>query len=78
MRPPSLLHCQCFFFCEIIPNSIQFCYNTSHLKRHNSLGTSLNVQWLRLPSIAGNVGRIPGQGTKIPHATVVCPKLLKK
>ena len=32
-------------------------------------GTSLLVQWLRLPtSNAGNVGSILGQGTKIPHA----------
>ena len=30
---------------------------------------SLAVQWLRLPaSNAGDVGLIPGQGTKIPHA----------
>ena len=28
------------------------------------------VQWLRLcPSTAGGLGSIPGQGTKIPHAT---------
>lgn len=47
MCPPSLLRCQ-YFFCQIIPNSIRFCYNTSHLKRHSSLGTSLNVRWLRL------------------------------
>ena len=34
------------------------------------LGTSLVVQWLRLPaSTAGGMGLIPGQGTKIPHAT---------
>ena len=33
------------------------------------LGTSLEVQWLRLPaSNAGDVGLIPGQGTKTPHA----------
>ena len=32
-------------------------------------GTSLVVQWLRLPtSNAGNVGSILGQGTKILHA----------
>ena len=30
----------------------------------------LAVQWLRLhTSTAGGVGLIPGQGTKIPHAT---------
>ena len=32
--------------------------------------TSLKVQWLRLhASNAGDVGSIPGQGTKILHAT---------
>ena len=32
--------------------------------------TSLVVQWLRLhASTAGGTGSIPGQGTKIPHAT---------
>ena len=32
-------------------------------------GTSLVVQWLRLcASNAGDMGSIPGQGTKIPHA----------
>ena len=32
--------------------------------------TSLVVQWLRLcASTAGGLGLIPGQGTKIPHAT---------
>ena len=32
-------------------------------------GTSLAVQWLRLhASIAGGMGLIPGQGTKIPRA----------
>lgn len=30
-------------------------------------GTCLEVQWLR-PSYAGDVGWIPGQGTKTPHA----------
>ena len=34
------------------------------------IGISLVVQWLRLcTSTAGAVGSIPGQGTKIPHAT---------
>ena len=33
-------------------------------------GTSLAVQWLRLhASTAGGTDLIPGQGTKIPHAT---------
>ena len=34
----------------------------------SQIGTSLVVQWLNLPSNAGNVGSIPGQGTKMPHA----------
>ena len=36
---------------------------------------SLAVQWLRiLPSTAGSVGSVPGQGTKIPHATCMAKK----
>ena len=36
----------------------------------SGLGTFLMVQWLRpMPSNAGGVGSIPGQGTKIPHAS---------
>ena len=32
-------------------------------------GTSLAVQWLTFhASTAGDMGSIPGQGTKIPHA----------
>ena len=35
----------------------------------NDTGTSLVVQWLRLPaSTAGGTGLIPGLGTTIPHA----------
>ena len=43
-----------------------------------NLGPSLAVQWLRLcaPS-AGGTGSIPGQGTKIPHATQ-CAQRKKK
>ena len=38
-------------------------------RKCEALGTSLVVQWLRLCTfIAGDVGLIPGQGTKIPHA----------
>ena len=34
------------------------------------IGTSLVAQWLRFcASTIGGVGLIPGQGTKIPHAT---------
>ena len=36
--------------------------------KNPSQGTSLAVQWLRpCASIAGDIGSIPGQGTKIPH-----------
>ena len=40
-------------------------------------GTSLVVQWLRLctPN-AGRVGSIPGRGTKIPHASWHCQKMI--
>ena len=31
-------------------------------------GTPLVVQWLRLPSSAGGVSSIPGQGVRIPYA----------
>ena len=42
-------------------------------------GTSLAVQWLRLcASNAGDMGLIPGRGTKIPHATRHGQKKLKK
>ena len=38
-------------------------------------GTSLAVQWLRLHiSTARGAGSIPGQGTKIPHASAAWPK----
>ena len=39
---------------------------------HKTEGTSLAVQWLGLCTFTvGVVGSIPGQGTKIPHATGV-------
>ena len=39
-------------------------------KKLYAVGTSLTVQWLRLhTSIAGALGSISSQGTKIPHAT---------
>ena len=42
-------------------------------------GTSLVVQWLRLhTSNAEGMGLIPGQGTKIPHATWCSQKKKKK
>ena len=42
-------------------------------------GVSLVVQWLRLhASNAGGMGSIPGQGTKIPHASRPKKKKLKK
>ena len=47
--------------------------------RSLAVGTSLAVQWLRLcTSTAGDTGSISGQGTKIPHATVVWPKIKKE
>ena len=37
--------------------------------KESGLGTSLAVQWLGLrASTAGDVGSIPGRGTKIPQA----------
>jgi len=39
----------------------------SRFKKKN-LGTSMAVQWLRLPSSAVGAGSIHGWGTKIPHA----------
>ena len=41
-----------------------------HVVNNRDRGTSVVVQWLRLctPSAEGT-GSIPGQGTKIPHAT---------
>ena len=42
-------------------------------------GTSLAVQWSRLhTSTAGGTGLIPGQGTKILHATARCGQKKKK
>ena len=39
------------------------------LRNETFWGTSLAVQWLRLPaSSAGNMGLIPGQGTNILYA----------
>ena len=40
--------------------------------------TSLAMQWLRLCiSTAGGKGSVPGQGTKIPHATSAAKKVNK-
>ena len=45
----------------------------------NQLGTSLVVQWLGFcASTAGDIGLIPGRGTKIPHATWHVRKIEKK
>ena len=42
------------------------------------VGTSVVVQWLRLHAAnAGDLGSIPGQGTKIPHAAQCGQKILK-
>ena len=52
------------------------CY--AFLMKDSTTGTSLAVQWLRLcDSSTGDVGSIPGGGTKIPHA-VQTIKILKK
>ena len=49
------------------------------LIRRDRTGTSLAVQWLRLrASTARGMGSIPGQGTKIPHATWHGQKIKKK
>ena len=38
--------------------------------KHTEMGTSLEVQWLGLcVSTAGDLGLIPGWGTRIPQAT---------
>ena len=48
-------------------------------KRKGSEGASLVVHWLRLCApIAGGSGLIPGQGTRIPHATGCREKKKKK
>ena len=48
-------------------------------KTTTTFGTSLVVQWLRLPaSDAGGTGSIPGGGTKIPHATQLGQKTNKE
>ena len=45
------------------------------LRKKKNAGISLAVQWLRLcTSIAGGMGSVPGQGTKIPHASRCGPK----
>ena len=42
-------------------------------------GTSLAIQWLRLPAFAaGGVGSIPDQGNKILHAVWCSQKLKRK
>ena len=42
-------------------------------------GASLEFQWLRChASTAGGIGSIPGQGTKIPHATQSSQKKKRK
>ena len=42
---------------------------TARLSKSDFMGTSLVVQWLKLHDFnAGDMGLIPGWGTKIPHA----------
>ena len=51
---------------------------TQHQKNKQP-GTSLVAQWLRLhTSTTGGMGSIPGQGTKISHATQPKKKERKK
>ena len=53
------------------------CQVLGHLKMQS--GTSLTIQWLRLPtSAAGSAGSIPRQGTKIRHAGWCSQKLKRK
>ena len=45
-------------------------YSKNQFKTKKQTRTSLVIHWLRLlASNAGVAGLIPGQGTKIPHAT---------
>ena len=49
------------------------------LRKKGAVGNSLAVQWLRLhASTTGGMGLIPGQGTKILHATQCGQKKKKK
>ena len=53
--------------------------STAKKKKKSGIGNSLAVQWLRLhTSSAGGAGLIPGQGTRIPHATRHSQKVRKK
>ena len=48
-------------------------------KKKGLFGNSPDVQWLGLcTSTAGGMGSIPGQGTKIPHATLCSQRKKKK
>ena len=54
-------------------------YTHTQGRKKPMTGTSLVVQWLRLRSPnAGGIGSIPGQGTRIPHATRWGQKKKKK
>ena len=49
------------------------------MKLKKRAGTSLGVQWLKLhASTAGGMGSIPGQGTRIQHATRCSQKQTNK
>ena len=58
---------------------LKYKWHSVKKKKNRNAGTSLVVHWLRLHvSNAGDVGSIPGQGTKVPHATVLAKRLKKR
>ena len=71
-----LLYCVFFIntFAKVTTHESQWCSlktrqpESSGVESSGSLGDSLVTKWLELcPSIAGGMGLIPGQGTKILH-----------
>ena len=56
-----------------------FTFRRGNEIKSSEIGTSLVVQWLGPHTpYAGGWGSIPGQGTKIPHATIKDPKCCNK
>ena len=63
----------------LTPAPFVFWTPRSFALRNPHLGTSLEFQWKRLcASTAGAAGSIPGQGSKIPHATQCSQKVKTK